>query len=126
MGHHSAAPPGGSGGGGFDENIGSGEHDLKSLARLPTLKPCAPKQGTLAKELLSQFWSWLRTEGFPTDVWNPKNFGTELKRRSTESERCTDGIRYGLTGGTILPLPPLPGETVVAPSCIPPPCTGVP
>lgn len=32
----SAAPPGGSGGEGFNtENIGSGEHDLKSLTRLP-------------------------------------------------------------------------------------------
>jgi hypothetical protein len=35
MGNHSAAPPGGSGGGGFDENIGLGKHDLKSLTHLP-------------------------------------------------------------------------------------------
>jgi hypothetical protein len=87
---------------------------------LATLQRCAPKQGTLARDLFGQFLSWIRTEGFPVDCYNPKLLGMELKRRNVEFDRCADGIRYGLTGGTMLPLPPLPG-VVVAPSFIPTP-----
>jgi putative DNA primase/helicase len=93
---------------------------------LATLQRCTPKQGTLARDLFGQFLSWIRNEGFPPDHYNQKTLGTELKRRNIEFDRCADGIRYGLTGGTMMPLPPLPGEIQPAPTFVPEPPPRVP
>lgn len=80
---------------------------------LATLQRCAPKQGTFAKDLFGQFDSWMRSEGLKTDTYNQTTFGTELKKRSVEFERCASGIRYGLTGGTMLPPAPSSSSTGV-------------
>jgi putative DNA primase/helicase len=61
-----------------------------------SLERCAPVDGLLASELVSDYQNYCRSEDEPSEHMLSADMGRKLKQRGFESKRTSIGKRYGL------------------------------